>query len=63
MNKLIAPAEVRAKHLENLRKTRAEIAQANEMMDQLIAHLDAEIAAQPQRAKHSKRMFEKSGKV
>jgi hypothetical protein len=51
MDRPIAPAEVRAKHLENLRKTRAEIAQANEMMDKLIAHLDAQIAAQPQRTK------------
>lgn len=51
MDRLIAPAEVRAKHLENLRKTRAEIAYANEMMDKLIAHLDAQIAAQPQRTK------------
>lgn len=51
MNRLIVPVEVRAKHLENLRKTRAEIGQANEMMDKLIAHLDAQIAAQPQRTK------------
>ncbi len=53
MDRSIASAEVRVKHLENLRKTRAEVAQANEMMDKLIAHLDAQIAAQPQRTKHS----------
>lgn len=53
MDRTIAPAEVRAKHLENLRKTRAEVAVANEMMDKLIAHLDAQIADQPQRTKHS----------
>ncbi|WP_267901227.1 hypothetical protein [Dulcicalothrix desertica] len=37
-----------------LEKLALSIAQANEMMDKLIVHLDAQIAAQPQRTKHFK---------
>lgn len=49
MNKQIPPLEVRQKHLEGLRKTRAEIQEGNEMMDKLIAHLEAQIAKMPER--------------
>ncbi|BAZ18435.1 hypothetical protein NIES4071_103200 (plasmid) [Calothrix sp. NIES-4071] len=49
MNKQIPSPEVRQKHLEGLRKTRAEIQEGNEMMDKLIAHLEAQIAKMPER--------------
>lgn len=49
MSKAVPSPEIRQKHLENLRKTRAEIEEANKMMDKLIAHLDAQIAKQPRR--------------
>jgi hypothetical protein len=49
MDKTIAPASVRAKHLENLKKTRTEVQKANEMMDKLIANLETQISVQPQR--------------
>lgn len=49
MSKSVPSPEIRQKHLENLRKTCAEIEEGNKMMDELIAHLDAQIAKQPQR--------------
>lgn len=53
MDKPIPPLEVREKHLAGLQKTRAEIQEGITMADKLIAHLDAQIAAQPQRTRQS----------
>lgn len=51
--KVIPPLEVRQKHLEVLKKTRAEIQEGNAMMDKLIAHLDTQIAQMPERMRRS----------
>ena len=51
--RVIPPLEVRQKHLEGLRKTRAEIQEGNAMMDKLIDHLDAQIAQMPERMRRN----------
>lgn len=45
----IPPVEVRERLSANLKKTESEVKEMKKSLDEVIAHLDAEIAAQPQR--------------
>lgn len=43
------PVEVRERLSANLKKTESEVKEMKKSLDEMLAHLDAEIAAQPQR--------------
>jgi hypothetical protein len=45
----VPPIEVRQRLSTNLKKTELEVKDMKKSLNELIAHLDAEIAAQPQR--------------
>jgi hypothetical protein len=50
----IPPPEVKARLSENLRKADEQMKEVGEQLDKLIAHLDAQIAIQPQRTQPTK---------
>jgi hypothetical protein len=50
----IPPLEVRERLSANLKKTESEVKEINKSLAELIAHLDAQIAAQPQRKINTK---------
>ncbi|MBW4511101.1 MAG: hypothetical protein KME64_31980 [Scytonematopsis contorta HA4267-MV1] len=45
----IPPLEIRERLSANLKKTESEVKEMKKSLDELITHLDAQIAAQPQR--------------
>jgi hypothetical protein len=47
----VPPPEVRERLSANLKKTEEEMKEIGKSLDQLLAHLDAQIAAQPRRTK------------
>lgn len=50
----VPPPEVRERLSANLKKTEEEMKEIGKSLDQLLAHLDAKIAAQPKRTKQIK---------
>ncbi len=49
----IPPPEVRERLSANLKKTEEEMKEIGKSLDELLAHLDAQIAVQPKRTKQT----------
>jgi hypothetical protein len=49
----VPPPEVRERLSANLKKTEEEMKEIGKSLDKLLAHLDAQIAAQPKRTKQT----------
>jgi hypothetical protein len=49
----VPPPEVRERLSANLQKTEEEMKEIGKSLDKLLAHLDAQIAAQPKRTKQT----------
>ena len=49
----VPPPEIRERLSANLKKTEEEMKEIGKSLDKLLAHLDAQIAAQPKRTKQT----------